>query len=68
MKEDSEVYLLIKELKQLLDLKENYKKLMKFLEDNYYRNKELCDEISIILTGKKVFELDELEDYLYEVE
>lgn len=68
MKEDSEVYLLIKELKQLLDLKENYKKLIKFLEDNYYRNKELCDEISIILTGKKVFELDELEDYLFEVE
>ena len=68
MKEDSEVYLLIKELKQLLDLKENYKKLIKFLEDNYYRNKELCDEISIILTEKKVFELDELEDYLFEVE
>ena len=68
MKEDSEVYSLIKELKQLLDLKENHKKLIKFLEDNYYRNKELCDEISIILTGKKVFELNELEDDLFELE
>ena len=67
-KSDEMINLLIKELRYLLELKNNSKRVLKFLEENYYKNRELCDEISILLTGKKVFELDEIDNYLFEIE